>query len=715
MNTQRTGIDTILTFIVVTFSVCFSSAQDTCSLIDSITLRVSNEFVNIASINRLIGSSCPVDFNEWNYIVMTKDNVNGGKIYKNGKLVFSGSFQNVPYFWERLDLGAEHYTSWSFWYKGLIDEVRISNKVRAATEIMNNYNASAPFSADQSTIGLWHFDEGSGSSINGTVGPPGMIIDGAWDQGIFGTCVSYNGISTRVSFPFPNQIPNNNVTVEFWIKPFDNQMIQSRPVNLNGLFTTGLIIDTLRVSPIWSTGETGTSVTVDPDQVPLVWVTNGNCSDSVYFNYQNSVVRDTIKVFIKDTLKIKFLCSSVGHVNVSGSIKTETQDGVGGISVTLDGSVNTAMPFNQSITTDNDGIYEFVDIASSGSNFSILPEKNDNPLNGVTTYDLLLISRHILGIEPLGSTYKIIAADANKSNSVTTFDVVELRKLILGIYDKLPNCDSWRFIDRSQVFVNPLNPFTGALKESISVLNAQSNQMADFIGLKVGDVNNSAVPNSIQFQFDNRTKETLLFDIQDRLVKAGDVFDVTFMPDQAVLAYQMTLILKDLEVLNIIKTDRIDEKNFGLYSDAITVSVDTSCPFTITFRAVRGGILSEMLRLSSRITRTEGYGVSSEVMDVALRFSQNRVQAIGFELYQNKPNPVYNNTVIEFHLPTSGNATLSFLDITGRLISEINADFSAGYSSVVVDAGLFKSNKVIFYRLTHNNQNLIRKMNLVNP
>jgi hypothetical protein len=87
------------------------------------------------------------------------------------------------------------------------------------------------------------------------------------------------------------------------------------------------------------------------------------------------------------------------------------------------------------------------------------PYKDDNPLNGVTTYDLVLISRHILGIEPLGSPYKMIAADANRSGAVLTSDVVELRKLILGIYGNLPNNTSWRFVPRSFVFTNPDNPF----------------------------------------------------------------------------------------------------------------------------------------------------------------------------------------------------------------------------------------------------------------
>ncbi|MBK7937144.1 MAG: hypothetical protein IPJ82_08605 [Lewinellaceae bacterium] len=97
------------------------------------------------------------------------------------------------------------------------------------------------------------------------------------------------------------------------------------------------------------------------------------------------------------------------------------------------------------------------------------PTKDDNPLNGVSTYDLVLISKHILGLEPLNSPYKMIAADANKSNSITTFDIVEIRKLILGIYNELPNNTSWRFVDKDYVFPQPTNPFATTFPETKSV------------------------------------------------------------------------------------------------------------------------------------------------------------------------------------------------------------------------------------------------------
>jgi hypothetical protein len=93
-------------------------------------------------------------------------------------------------------------------------------------------------------------------------------------------------------------------------------------------------------------------------------------------------------------------------------------------------------------------------------------DKDNDPLNGVSTFDLVLINKHILGLEPLNTPYKMIAADANNSRSITTFDIVELRKLILGIYTELPNNTSWRFVDRAYQFPNLQNPFQTLFPET---------------------------------------------------------------------------------------------------------------------------------------------------------------------------------------------------------------------------------------------------------
>jgi hypothetical protein len=402
-------------------------------------------------------------------------------------------------------------------------------------------------------------------------------------------------------------------------------------------------------------------------------------------------------------------CPNSDKVNVSGALKTEAVDGVEESTVTIDGTVNFAPPFSYFDLSDDLGEYKVTNSVPVASNYTITPAKDDSPLNGVTTYDLVLISKHILGIEPLASPYKMIAADANKSNSITTFDIVELRKLILGIYSDLPNNTSWRFVDKTQVFANPLNPFAGTIKENISIADAQNNSVSDFVGIKIGDVNGTAVANSAM-QVDDRTNGTLLFDVDNRIVKAGETFDVTFKASEAVQGYQMTLNLNGLEVAGIVKSDKVSENNFGVFGDALTVSVDGESAFTVTFRAAKAGKLSEMMSVSSRITKAEGYNMANNRLDVALRFDGQTISGVGFELYQNQPNPFISKTFIGFHLPEAATATLTVYDETGRVVFTQQGDYAKGYNAVTLDRALLSTTGVLYYTLTAGDDTATRKM-----
>ncbi len=141
----------------------------------------------------------------------------------------------------------------------------------------------------------------------------------------------------------------------------------------------------------------------------------------------------------------------------------------------------------------------------SGDDYIITPVLDTLPSNGVSTFDMVLIRRHILGSDTLDTPYKIIAADANNSGAVTTFDLVEIRKLILQINDDFPNNYAWRFVDAAYTFPNPLNPFQEAFPESIIVNEVtQDITNLDFIGIKIGDVNGSAITNFSGEQLQNK-------------------------------------------------------------------------------------------------------------------------------------------------------------------------------------------------------------------
>ena len=71
-------------------------------------------------------------------------------------------------------------------WDGLIDEVRISNIARTSGEIDASWNSGdgERFVVDGNTAGLWHMDEGSGSTISDETGINNGIISGAtWVDG----------------------------------------------------------------------------------------------------------------------------------------------------------------------------------------------------------------------------------------------------------------------------------------------------------------------------------------------------------------------------------------------------------------------------------------------------------------------------------------------------------------------------------------------------
>jgi hypothetical protein len=206
-----------------------------------------------------------------------------------------------------------------------------------------------------------------------------------------------------------------------------------------------------------------------------VWVTD------------NSGNQDTCKSTLKLQNPPGLVCDCFD--SVSGLIETETGAGIKNVTVDLIPVVG--LP--ETTTTNAAGNYSFEDPPAS---FTLTPRKNFDVKNGVSTLDLVLIRKHILAIDILDSPYKIIAADANKSNSVTTADLVAIQRLILNITTAFPNANtSWRFVDADFNFSDPENPFTHPFPESIQISNFSGDMTGvNFIGLKVGDVNDSADP-----------------------------------------------------------------------------------------------------------------------------------------------------------------------------------------------------------------------------
>jgi hypothetical protein len=310
---------------------------------------------------------------------------------------------------------------------------------------------------------------------------------------------------------------------------------------------------------------------------------------------------------------------------IMGTIRTETNQGVyinndpddQGIYIVSDGcpaqidDIFDSYDCKEIVNSGNcDGTYNHTFTCTSDDEFAIVPYKDVGYLNGVTTYDLVLLSRHILGSQPLGSPYKIIAADANGSNTVTTLDIVVIRKVILFIDDNFGAFNtSWRFIDADFTFPNSSNPFQTAFPECIQVDLSTNNSTVgqDFIAVKIGDMNNTADP-CLGFAgggVEERGQPISLALASARDIEKGETatFDFTVQSPEALVSWELGLrfdphYLQFEEALPA-ELDGINTGNFGTTQAgegklrALWVSPDTRpVPFS-------GGVASFRLKFKA--------------------------------------------------------------------------------------------------------------------
>jgi hypothetical protein len=414
-------------------------------------------------------------------------------------------------------------------------------------------------------------------------------------------------------------------------------------------------------------------------------------------------------------------CDTTSQPLIAGVTATEANQGVEGVDV----SVNGAGGFSTAAITSASG--QFSMQVPSGGDYTVTPLLDTNPLNGVSTFDLVLISKHILGVQPLGSPYKIIAADANKSNSVTTFDLVEIRKLILFINTEYPNNTSWRFVDKDYLFPNPANPFAASFPEVINYNNLTASDLAaDFVAIKVGDVNGSASVNLLGSAEERSFVGDLVLNTDEVSLQAGESYTVSFRATEfQVSGYQFTLNF-DRNALEFVEVGAglAEAGNFGLSlldkgvitsswnSDEVRTLARGEEVFSLVFKAKQGARLSEVLSIDSRYTQAEAYNAQAELMNVALSFN-NTLATGAFELYQNTPNPFAGSTAIGFYLPEATSATLTISDVQGKVVKVIEGDFAKGYNSVSVKRTDLGATGVLYYRLDTATDSATRKMILV--
>ena len=385
------------------------------------------------------------------------------------------------------------------------------------------------------------------------------------------------------------------------------------------------------------------------------------------------------------------------EVMIQGRIATEGNLTMENVDVMLENSAD-AMHY----MTDQNGEYAFESLAMY-DDFNLVPTFQDDILNGISTIDVLYIQRHILGIEKLDTPYKIIAADVNNSKTVSAVDIIELRKVILGLKDEFDNSTVWRFVNPNDGMVDPEHPFPYNENMTLTDLDHDASNM-DFVGVKTGDVNYSALINGfIPETFSFRSQETL------RLVSSsveGGSIQLTVNNDQSLLGFQLAFrVSGSMDQFNLSSSIiDIDESNYAIHDDLLKISWSSAEAIDLT----KGMELFSMsfdengdyeLLESLPMYKVEAYDASLRSLDVEINTEDKTVDD-EWQVFRNTPNPFVDNTFIPFTAPRESQLVLSVFDVNGKILFKESRLVTEGYHKWELSAtDLGNVHGVLYYRL----------------
>jgi hypothetical protein len=324
-----------------------------------------------------------------------------------------------------------------------------------------------------------------------------------------------------------------------------------------------------------------------------------------------------------------------------------------------------------------------------------------------------------LGKELFTSPYQYIAADANNSKSISAIDLIEIRKLILGIYAEFPLNRSWRFVEKGFP-MSPENPWPFNEVIELPAVTEDSLVNNDFVGVKIGDVNNTVKANATQI-LPRGGNRVMHVEMQAQsAVETGDVVEVKLILPEVVEGFQWTLETEGL-VFEGLGTQNMhfNESNVGLLKDGvITMSWNMENDESLTagqivslrFTATASGQIEQMIRMTSSVTEAEAYTADGEILGVRLAH-ENYVPE--FALYQNQPNPWNGQTIIGFDLPGDASVKLTVFDVTGKTVKTIEGAYKAGYNTITLSEKDMQTTGVMYYRLESGEYAASKKMVLI--
>ena len=344
-------------------------------------------------------------------------------------------------------------------------------------------------------------------------------------------------------------------------------------------------------------------------------------------------------------------------------------------------TLNVSVPGGASMSKQIiDGEYSLEDFSGLPNVpfYKAAPAKNNDPLNGVSTFDLVQINKQILGIEPFQHAWQFVAGDANGSGTLTTFDIIELRKLILDVYDTLPQVNSWVF---SPAF------------DTISPLDCPV-----FTAIKKGDVNGNADPLAFTGKAEPRTEAVLPLLLENQRLEAGSTQRLTLRTGISGSYEGIQFALQfDPDAIQIDAVESVRLPGFGpeawhLSPGRLAISWVGAIPAEIH-------AFEPLLTISVGTKRDSHAGdvisLQQEPMRPELYSTDNQIQPMTWQLLQVSPaaniwpNPAQERFTVSWESTGPETTRLQIVDFSGKVVHTQSIALNKGSNALEVKpAGL---------------------------
>ena len=302
--------------------------------------------------------------------------------------------------------------------------------------------------------------------------------------------------------------------------------------------------------------------------------------------------------------------------------------------------------------------------------------------------------------------------------------------MILYIDTAFAHNTSWRFVRSDYLFPTNDDPFNSPFPEvyQIDNLNAMGMQEVDFMGIKIGDVNGSAQTN-LRTSAQTRSYDGLLsLKVVDKVNPEQNEIrrSIRIAEDVDLFGYQFALEFdpqllswKGINEESYVAVPGLGKANFN--TDFLDQGILlTSWAQGEALQLKKGTELFELI-FTGKDDQAAQLSLNEDWLSAEVYLADGQLQSLqliseiqssngNYQLYQNRPNPFAQTTLIGFELAKASRAELNIYDAAGRLVKQFTGDYAAGYHEVQIEGAELSGGTLFFYQLKTPEFTATRKM-----